>query len=91
MQGVYECATPDEWVAISAGSDAEFAALCDVLGRPELPRDPRFADVVSRHHHHDELDAIIGAWTKARSQDEAARELQTAGVRRVARTEGAAT
>jgi crotonobetainyl-CoA:carnitine CoA-transferase CaiB-like acyl-CoA transferase len=76
VQGVYECATPDEWVAISVGSDAEFAALCDVIGQPALARDPRFADVVSRRRNHDEFDAIVGAWTKTRSQYEAAHELQ---------------
>lgn len=80
VQGVYECATPDEWVAISAGSDAEFAALATTIGRPDLARDPRFADVVSRRHRHDELDAIVGAWTRGRSQDEAARAMQAAGV-----------
>jgi crotonobetainyl-CoA:carnitine CoA-transferase CaiB-like acyl-CoA transferase len=80
VQGVYECATPDEWVAISAGSDAEFAALCTAIGRSELARDARFADVVARRHHHDELDAIVGGWARGRSQDEAARALQAAGV-----------
>ena len=80
VQGVYECATPDEWVAVSAGSDAEFAALATTIGRPELARDPRFADVVSRRHHHDELDAMIAEWTRDRAQDDAARELQAAGV-----------
>ncbi len=80
VQGVYECATPDEWVAISVGSDAEFAALSTTIGQPELPLDPRFADVVSRRHHHDALDAIISEWARERSQDEAARTLQAAGV-----------
>jgi crotonobetainyl-CoA:carnitine CoA-transferase CaiB-like acyl-CoA transferase len=80
VQGVYECATPDEWVAISAGSDAEFVALAATIGRAELARDSRFADVVSRRHHHDELDAIIGEWTRGRAQDDAAREMQAAGV-----------
>jgi crotonobetainyl-CoA:carnitine CoA-transferase CaiB-like acyl-CoA transferase len=80
VQGVYACTKPDEWVAISAGSDAEFAALCGVIGRRELARDPRFADVVSRHRNHDEWDAIISTWTNTRSQDDAARELQAAGV-----------
>lgn len=80
VQGVYECATLDEWVAISAGSDAEFAALAATIGRPELARDPRFADVVSRRHHHDELDAIIAMWARGRSQGEAARAMQAAGV-----------
>jgi crotonobetainyl-CoA:carnitine CoA-transferase CaiB-like acyl-CoA transferase len=80
VQGVYECATPDEWVAVSAGSDAEFAALAATIGRPELARDARFADVVSRHHHHDEFDAIVAEWTRGRSQDDVARTLQAAGV-----------
>jgi crotonobetainyl-CoA:carnitine CoA-transferase CaiB-like acyl-CoA transferase len=80
VQGVYECTTPDEWVAISVGSDADWAALCDVIGQPSFARDPRFADVVSRHRNHDEFDAIVGAWTRTRSQYEAARGLQRAGV-----------
>ena len=80
VQGVYECATPDEWVAISAGSDAEFVALATTIGRPELARDDRFADVISRRHHHDELDAMIAEWTRRRAQDDAAHELQAAGV-----------
>ena len=80
VQGVYECVTPDEWLAVSVGSDAEFAALCGVLEAPELARDPRFADVASRHRHHDDLDAIIDAWAKTRSQGEAAHTMQAAGV-----------
>jgi crotonobetainyl-CoA:carnitine CoA-transferase CaiB-like acyl-CoA transferase len=76
VQGVYECATPDEWVAISVGRDDEFAALCDVIGLPALSRDDRFADVVSRRRNQDALDDIIASWTKHRSQHEAARELQ---------------
>lgn len=80
VQGVYECVTPDQWLAVSVGSDAEFAALCRVLEAPELARDPRFADVASRHRHHDDLDAIIGAWAKTRSQGEAAHTMQAAGV-----------
>lgn len=85
VQGVY-ASTPasdtdsDAWVAISVGTDAEFAALCGVIGRSELVRDERYADVASRHRNHDQLDAIIGAWTRERTQDEAARSLQAAGV-----------
>lgn len=80
VQGVYECETGDEWVAVSIGSDAEFVALCDVLGRSELPRDPRFVDVVSRRRNQDALDAAIGAWARSRSQDAAVWALQAAGV-----------
>jgi crotonobetainyl-CoA:carnitine CoA-transferase CaiB-like acyl-CoA transferase len=80
VQGVYPCEGPDQWVAVSAGSDAEFAALCGVIGRAELIRDPRFADVVSRRHNHDDLDAIIAEWTRGRTQGDAARAMQAAAV-----------
>lgn len=80
IQGVYPCAGEDAWVAISVGADAEFAALWGAIGRGELAGDARFGDVVSRRRNHDELDAIIGAWTGDLTQDEAAQALQAAGV-----------
>jgi len=80
VQGVYPCTGEDEWVAVSVGTDAEFAALCGVMGRADVVRDARFADVVSRRHHQDALDEIVTAWTRGRAQDEAAGVLQAAGV-----------
>ena len=78
--GVYRCRGEDSWVAIAVGSDAEFAALCDVIGRPELARDERFADVVSRHRNQDPLDEIVSGWTADLPHSEAAARLQAAGV-----------
>ncbi len=78
--GCYPCAGEDRWLAIAVASDAEFAALCRVVGRPELAADPRFADVVSRYRHQDELDEAISAWTRERTPQEAALALQEAGV-----------
>lgn len=65
-QGVYRCAGDDMWIAISVRSDEEWAALANVIGEPTLAEDPRFADVVARRAHHDDADAIIGAWTATR-------------------------
>jgi len=80
--GCYPCAGPPEadWLAIAVASDAEFADLCRVMGRAELAADPRFADVVSRYRHQDELDEVISAWTKTRTPAEAALALQEAGL-----------
>jgi len=80
--GCYPCAGPPEagWLAIAVASDAEFAALCRVMGRAELAADPRFADVVSRYRHQDELDEMISAWTKTRTPAEAGLALQEAGL-----------
>jgi crotonobetainyl-CoA:carnitine CoA-transferase CaiB-like acyl-CoA transferase len=77
--GAYRCAG-DSWLALAVGSDAEFAALCRVIDRAELAQDERFADVVSRYRHQDEMDEIISAWTNERDHREAAAALQAAGV-----------
>ncbi len=78
--GCYPCAGDDRWLAIAVGSDAELAALCHAMGRPELASDARFADVVSRYRHQDELDEAISGWTKNVAPQEAASLLQNAGV-----------
>jgi benzylsuccinate CoA-transferase BbsF subunit len=68
------------WVSIAVGSDEEWRALCSVLGEGGLESDRRFADVVSRWHHQEEIDEIISAWTRGRTAEEVAGTLQRAGV-----------
>ena len=70
----------DEWVTIVAATDDQWRALCRVIGREDLLRDPRFAEPIARYHHQDELDAIIGAWTAQRGKREVQETLQAAGV-----------
>jgi crotonobetainyl-CoA:carnitine CoA-transferase CaiB-like acyl-CoA transferase len=78
--GCYPCAGEDQWVTIACEDDAQFAALCSVMGRSELAGDERFTDVVSRHRNQDALDDIIARWTNERTKGEAAHALQGAGV-----------
>jgi crotonobetainyl-CoA:carnitine CoA-transferase CaiB-like acyl-CoA transferase len=52
-------ATGDGELMIAAGNDRLFAALCDVLGLPELPADPRFATNPARVEHRAELVPLI--------------------------------
>lgn len=78
--GVYPCAGEDAWLAIAARDDAEFAALCGVIGRSDLPADQRFATMAVRLEHQADLDAAIGRWTCSRDKIAAQQELQTAGV-----------
>ncbi|MCL4799901.1 MAG: CoA transferase [Burkholderiales bacterium] len=76
--GVYP-ACDAGWLALSCWSDAEFAALAQEIGRPELARDARFATPAARQANAAALDAVIGGWT--RTQDAgAAALLQAAGV-----------
>ena len=80
VRGSYPSAGDDDYVSISARDEAEWAALCDALGRGEWREDQRFATADARWAHHDELDALIGEWTAQRTKFEAAELLQAAGV-----------
>ena len=48
-------------VLAGAGNEKLWETLCDVLGRPDLLSDPRFADNAARVSHRDELTATINA------------------------------
>lgn len=78
--GVFPVQGDYAWIAIAARDDAEFAALCTAIDRPELASDERFADLAARKAHEDELEAIVAEWTSARTRDEAVGKLVAAGV-----------
>ena len=80
-QGCYACAGDDEWCVVSVHDDEEWAALCRVIGRPDLAQDARFASNDARMLNHDEIDPIIADWMAGRSKIAAMETLQAAGVR----------
>ncbi|HJM76696.1 MAG TPA: CoA transferase [Dehalococcoidia bacterium] len=76
----YRVAGDDEWITIAVASDGEFAALAGVLGRPELPGDPRFATAESRKANEPALDQEVASAVRDRELRALERELQAAGV-----------
>jgi len=70
----------DQWIAIAVRDDAEFMALCNVMERLDLVRDPRYATHPSRLRHQDELEDLVAAWTRGQDKHQAAERLQSAGV-----------
>ncbi|MDQ6683933.1 MAG: CoA transferase [Pseudomonadota bacterium] len=72
--------TADGSITIGIAAEAEWRALIELMGRPELAGDPRFDCVASRVRHNGELDAIVGAWTQAQATAELQRRLVEAGV-----------
>jgi len=78
--GVYPAAGEDRWVAIAVINDAQFAALAEAMGRPEIGSDARFATAALRRQCQDELDEAIAAWTRAREASETETDLQLRGV-----------
>lgn len=79
-QGVYPASGDDEWVAISVRDDRDWAAVVELIGRPELRDDPRFASREARLVNHDALDGVLAEFTSVRGPDEVADELRRRGV-----------
>jgi benzylsuccinate CoA-transferase BbsF subunit len=70
----------DKWVTIACGSETEWQALCQTMGKPELATDKRFANVTARKANEDALEEMITGWTKGRDRWEVTELLQKAGV-----------
>jgi formyl-CoA transferase/succinyl-CoA--D-citramalate CoA-transferase len=62
-------------VVIAANADSIFERLCAAMQRPELARDPRYADHAARGRNMTELDAEISAWTASKDADEVLADL----------------
>src|SRR3954463_2751488 len=58
-------AAADGHFVIAAGNDLLFRRLCEIIGRPALADDPRFASNAQRTEHHLELQAEIEDALKA--------------------------
>ena len=55
---------------IACGNDSQFVALCNVIGLPELPTDPRFRRNADRVNHREELIEILSGHFLTDSADE---------------------
>ena len=80
LQGVYPTMGNDEWMALSVASDEQWQALCQLMGKPELAEDERFAHSSNRYKNHDAADEIIAAWTKENDNMWLLHHLQKAGI-----------
>lgn len=65
---IYEC--KDGEYMIAANQDTVFRRLCTALDMPELAEDERYSSHIARGANQEELDGIIGEWTKSRTMEE---------------------
>ena len=70
----------DKELIVTAGNDAQFRRLCEVIGAPELADDPRFATNEGRTANRDELRPLLAQYLGARTAAEWFDELIAAGV-----------
>ena len=75
----YPC-SDGKWVLIAANSDPIFARLSALMGRTELAKDPRYTGNAARVQNVEELDRIIGEWTKGITAEDADRRLTEADI-----------
>lgn len=87
LQGVYPALSPgtsatmdDRWIAISIEGDVEWNAFTAAIGSPAWAADARFATNDGRLAAHDEIDALIAAYTATQDDYELMHRLQAAGI-----------
>jgi benzylsuccinate CoA-transferase BbsF subunit len=78
--GVYRCQGTNRWCAIAVCNEQEWRRFCDVLDHPAWTRERRFATVLNRVKHRDELNALVDAWTSQQRAEDVMHRLQAAGI-----------
>jgi crotonobetainyl-CoA:carnitine CoA-transferase CaiB-like acyl-CoA transferase len=74
-------ATSDKrYIHITAGSQSIFKRLADVMGRPELLEDPRYATPTARSQNEEETESLVSQWTQLHTLEELELILQEASV-----------
>lgn len=77
--GCYPCAD-GAWIAVAVACDAQWQAMCDVLGAGSLAREPRYATMAGRRQNTDTLDADLAQLTASHDAEHCAYRLRAAGV-----------
>jgi crotonobetainyl-CoA:carnitine CoA-transferase CaiB-like acyl-CoA transferase len=75
---VFEVA--DGHLILAVGNDGQYAKFCDVAGRPDLARDPRFVRNADRVRHRDTLIPLLAELMRQRSRADWLAALETAKV-----------
>jgi CoA:oxalate CoA-transferase len=70
----------DGHIALICVGEGHWRALTQLMNAPELATNEKFADRVARVAHIDEVDALVGAWTRDQTKEELAERLRGAGV-----------
>ena len=77
--GVYQAS--DGYYVLGVGTNAFFKTLAaDILDRPDMAEDPRYASQPLRVDHREEIDEVICAWSARHTVEEICRELARHGI-----------
>jgi crotonobetainyl-CoA:carnitine CoA-transferase CaiB-like acyl-CoA transferase len=76
----YACKGVDKWVSIAVATEEEWKAFCGAIGNPAWIKDEKFKDGLTRWENQEELDRLIGEWTRNYTSSEVMTILQKAGI-----------
>ena len=83
-QGLYACAGSqpgqERWLALSISTDAQWRALCGLLGDPDWAAEARFETHLGRRAAQDEIDVHLRRWAAGAERSELVEELLAAGI-----------
>lgn len=77
-RNVYKCAD-GKYLALSGSTPAVARRIFEIIGRPDMNEDPRFATNSDRVRHRALVDDAVGAWFKTRNSADALAEMRAAG------------
>jgi len=77
---VFRCKGDDSWCALAVHTDAQWQALCLLMGRADLSADATLADAKGRQMHVDSIEHAVSEWASALDKFDMMRLLQRAGV-----------
>jgi crotonobetainyl-CoA:carnitine CoA-transferase CaiB-like acyl-CoA transferase len=78
--GCFPAIGEDAWITISIGSDEQWRALVEVMGRPQWAIEAEFASALNRHRHRERLNGMVAEWTATQEKETLSRELQRRGI-----------
>ena len=77
-RNVYKC-RDGKYVALSGSTPQVARRVFEIIGRPEMNSDPRFADNSARVRHRALVDEAVGAWFAQHDRDAALRIMRESG------------
>jgi crotonobetainyl-CoA:carnitine CoA-transferase CaiB-like acyl-CoA transferase len=80
VQNLYRCAGDDNWIAVTVGTDEQWRALVDLMGRPSWTVDHGFDTVDGRRAAADEIDCRLQDWFVGQDLDDAVESLAGLGI-----------
>jgi crotonobetainyl-CoA:carnitine CoA-transferase CaiB-like acyl-CoA transferase len=78
--GVFPCDGDDRWIALAVRNDREWKTFCHVMGKLHWSDEPLFASFAARKQNEDELEGLIGEWTRNYTPKTLMEMMQEAGI-----------